>query len=218
MKKKRMQQLIRSLMPALVTGAVILGCAKEPALREIPERLELSPIATRSAEIPPEPSPSHKAVTSYIPEKAEPVVPLLQGTGPYKDGIYTGTGTGYGGQISVQVTVQDGQIIGIEVLSATGETSSFFSRASSVIDSIIAAQTWEVDVVSGATYSSNGIKAAVQNALTGETVATETPNVPTGNLEALVEVTFSEPEMVLEYARKRMYTAPFQSARVMSCG
>ena len=45
---------------------------------------------------------------------------------------------------------------------------AFFNRAKGVIDKIIAGQTLDVDVVSGATYSSNGIISAVKNALTGE--------------------------------------------------
>ena len=44
----------------------------------------------------------------------------------------------------------------------------FLNRAKGVIDRIIAAQSVEVDTVSGATFSSKGILAAVKNALTGQ--------------------------------------------------
>ncbi|MCD8125509.1 MAG: FMN-binding protein, partial [Lachnospiraceae bacterium] len=88
--------------------------------------------------------------------------------------VYTGSAQGYGGTITVQVTVEGGKITAIEILDASGETASFLSRAMAVIDSVLASQTWEVDVVSGATYSSNGILGAIQNALTGEAVETET--------------------------------------------
>ena len=37
--------------------------------------------------------------------------------------------------------------------------------AEEILKSMMDAQTWEVDVVSGATISSNGIKEAVENAL-----------------------------------------------------
>ena len=56
----------------------------------------------------------------------------------------------------------------IQILEASGETESFFNRAKKLIDTVLTRQTWEVDVVSGATYSSKGILGAIQNALTGE--------------------------------------------------
>ncbi|MDO4556559.1 MAG: FMN-binding protein [Lachnospiraceae bacterium] len=85
----------------------------------------------------------------------------------FTDGVYKGTGTGFGGKITVQVTVEQQKITAIEVLSAPGEDSSFFNKAKGVIDSIIAAQNVEVDTITGATYSSRGIIAAVKNALYG---------------------------------------------------
>ena len=83
----------------------------------------------------------------------------------YKDGIYEGSGTGFGGTITVRVTVSGGKIVSIEILDASGETASYFASAKGVIDRIIASQSPNVDAVSGATYSSNGIIQAVQNAL-----------------------------------------------------
>lgn len=88
------------------------------------------------------------------------------------DGTYRGTGTGFGGEITVDVTISAKAITSIDIVSAPGETDSFFSRAKGVIDSMISAQSTKVDVVSGATYSSNGIIAAVENALYG-TVSTQ---------------------------------------------
>ena len=82
----------------------------------------------------------------------------------FADGVYTGTGTGYRGDTTVRVTVEGGEISDIEVLSYSDDRS-FFRRALSVIDSILSRQTVEVDTVSGATYSSQGIIAAVADAL-----------------------------------------------------
>lgn len=82
-----------------------------------------------------------------------------------KDGTYTGSAYGFGGNITVRVTIAGGKITGINVLSASGETGSFFNRAQSMIPGILASQTADVDSVSGATYSSNGIKNAVRAAL-----------------------------------------------------
>lgn len=85
--------------------------------------------------------------------------------GGYKDGTYQGSGTGFGGTITVQVTISGGKIAAIDILSASGETGSYFASAKGVISKIISGQTPNVDAVSGATYSSNGIIQAVQNAL-----------------------------------------------------
>ena len=83
------------------------------------------------------------------------------------DGFYKGSGTGFAGTVSVSVEIKDKSIIAINILS-TQDDEAFCNRAKGVIDKIIAGQTLDVDVVSGATYSSNGIISAVKNALTGE--------------------------------------------------
>lgn len=83
----------------------------------------------------------------------------------YVDGTYTGSGTGFGGTITVQVTVSNHQIAAINILDASSETAAYFANAQGVISKILASQSPNVDAVSGATYSSNGIIQAVQNAL-----------------------------------------------------
>lgn len=85
--------------------------------------------------------------------------------GGYKDGTYQGSGTGFGGTITVQVTVSDGKITAVDILSASGETGSYFASAQGVVSKVLSSQSPNVDAVSGATYSSNGIIQAVQNAL-----------------------------------------------------
>ena len=85
-----------------------------------------------------------------------------------KDGTYEGQANGYRGLVKVSVTVKDHKITAIKVLS-NSDDAAFFNRASAgVIKNILAKQSLKVDVVSGATYSSNGIIKAVKNALTGE--------------------------------------------------
>ena len=83
----------------------------------------------------------------------------------YKDGTYTGEAEGYGGTIQVEVTLAGDEITSINVVSAPGEDSAYLSQAESVIDSIISAQSTDVDTVSGATFSSTGILNAVDDAL-----------------------------------------------------
>lgn len=83
------------------------------------------------------------------------------------DGVFKGSATGFSGPVTVAVTIMDKKITSIDILSSTDD-EAFFNRAKGVIDRIISSQSFDVDVVSGATYSSNGIIGAVKNALTGE--------------------------------------------------
>ena len=94
-----------------------------------------------------------------------PSVSKVSESGTWKDGTYTGSGKGFGGTISVKVTVKDGKISAIDVTNASGETASYFSKAKGIIPKMISGQTTNVDAASGATYSSNGIITAVRNAL-----------------------------------------------------
>ena len=82
----------------------------------------------------------------------------------YKDGTYYGTGTGFGGTLKVKVVISRGKITSIEVVE-NHDDSSYLNRAKALIGNIISSQSTNVDVISGATYSSNGIKSAVRDAL-----------------------------------------------------
>lgn len=84
---------------------------------------------------------------------------------PYADGTYTGKAQGYGGTVSVAVTIQDGTITDVAIVSAKQEDAAYFDAAKGVIDEILEAQTTAVDTVSGATFSSSGILHAVADAL-----------------------------------------------------
>lgn len=88
-----------------------------------------------------------------------------QAGGKYKDGTYQGSAQGFGGTVTVKVTVEDGYISDIQVVSADGEDAAYYNMAIDVLDSIIADQSSDVDVVSGATYTSNGIIGAAKKAL-----------------------------------------------------
>ncbi|OBR91402.1 putative electron transport protein YccM [Clostridium ragsdalei P11] len=86
--------------------------------------------------------------------------------GKYKDGTYTGTGTGFrGGTTKVSVTIKNGKITDTQTVS-TEDTPRFYQNVESTLPSeIISTQSTSVDAVSGATYSSKGFTDAVQNAL-----------------------------------------------------
>ena len=87
-------------------------------------------------------------------------------SGQYKDGTYQGSGTGFrGGTTMVTVIVSGGKITAVNVDSNEDSPSFFNSAYTTVSSEIISSQSTEVDAVSGATYSSRGIMAAVANAL-----------------------------------------------------
>ena len=120
-----------------------------------------------------------KNVTTDNKEKTNAV----KGSFDLADGVYKGTGTGYAGNITVSVQIKDKQIVAIDILS-TSDDAAFFNRAKAVIDRIIEGQTLDVDTVSGATFSSNGIISAVKNALTGEKDSGETGQSQSGGTAA----------------------------------
>ena len=192
-KLKKPGLILKSFLPALVTGGIMLTCATAPMLTAIPERLAWTPpsAAAQTSEATTE-NPTVETQNT----ETETTAPSEMAHSQYEDGRHLGVGTGFGGEIKAAVTVEQGRIVEIEILSAPGETKSFFARAKAVTERIVAAQTWEVDAVSGATYSSDGIKAAVKNALTGEETAqppARTERV-SGNPRALTEVSFNPPK------------------------
>ncbi|HAS92873.1 MAG TPA: FMN-binding protein [Sedimentibacter sp.] len=80
----------------------------------------------------------------------------------------TGTAEGFGGDINVTVVVNGEDIISVEV-TADGETQGIGSMAIDELPALIVeADSAEVEGVSGATYTSDGIKAAVRNALSSK--------------------------------------------------
>ncbi len=85
----------------------------------------------------------------------------------YKDGTYTGSGEGFGGTVKVSVTVSGQKITDIQITEAKGEDEAYLGIAKDIIQTMLEKQTAEVDTISGATYSSTGIKNAVTEALKG---------------------------------------------------
>lgn len=95
-----------------------------------------------------------------------------------KDGVYYGSGTGFGGRLSVKVVVSGNKIADIQVTSHSETLSpiNYFANGASVISRILSAQTPNVDKVTGATYTSNAIKTAVYNAIK-DAYETEAPPI-----------------------------------------
>ena len=182
MNKKRCNTLLPlvQLLPAVAAAAAVLFALPRtvPVLAAVPERL------TAVVEQP---------VEAASVEAEEEALPKL----PYADGVYVGSSRGYGGTVRVQVTMENGSITEVEILDASHETKQFLRRAKRLLTTVVDAQSWKVDAVSEATYTSRGILGAVQNALTGEVVNNPLPPQPKPAAPLVVEE-FTAPSTYLD--------------------
>ncbi len=99
--------------------------------------------------------------TGYFEEKEEiPEIKLAE----LPDGAFTGSAAGLNSEVIVEITVENGQIIAVEIVDHD-ETPDYFEQAKVVLDTIKSEQSLEVDTVSGATASSRGILNAIKDAM-----------------------------------------------------
>lgn len=83
----------------------------------------------------------------------------------YKDGTYTSTTQGYGGTFEVKTTIKDDKITDI-VVEEHNETPSIGGVAlEQIIASMKEKNTYDVDVISGATRTSQAMKDAVKKSV-----------------------------------------------------
>ena len=86
--------------------------------------------------------------------------------GPYlKDGEFEGSARGYGGLTTLTVTVEQGYITDINVTREYDDSPYFELASSELIPQIVSEQSYALDTVASATFSSRGIMNAVNNAL-----------------------------------------------------
>ena len=182
MNKKRCHTLLPlvQLLPAVAAAAAVLFALPRtvPVLAAVPERLAVV---------------MEQPVEAASSEAEEEALPKL----PYADGVYVGSSRGYGGAVRVQVTMENGSITEVEILDASHETKQFLRRAKRLLTTVVETQSWEVDAVSEATYTSRGILGAVQNALTGEVVNNPLPPQPKPAATLVVEE-FTAPSIYLD--------------------
>lgn len=83
----------------------------------------------------------------------------------YIDGTYTGSAQGFGGIVEVELVIKGGVIASARATSADKETPDYFKQAEKIFEKVVNEQSVDVDVVTGATYSSNGIINGLKEAL-----------------------------------------------------
>ena len=130
------------LLPAVLVAALIAYTLPntQPVLAAVPELLEYEPTPTPE----PTPKPDREAQRAEAEAKhADPTagrkatVASFTAPSAYRDGSYTGSAQGFGGMITVSVTIRDGRIAAVQVTSAPGETEPYFSKAKTVTGRIV---------------------------------------------------------------------------------
>lgn len=82
------------------------------------------------------------------------------------DGVFTGEAQGFGGTLTVDVTVSGGRITAIEVRPHQETPFIADPALETLIQNMLAVQSVDVDVISGATVTSKALISAVEQALT----------------------------------------------------
>jgi uncharacterized protein with FMN-binding domain len=101
-------------------------------------------------------SPSPAVTTSAAAASSQPTATL-------KDGSYTGVGTSRRGDVQVSLSIQGGSIANVNI---TGASTQYPTRwISGLPGEVVSRQSPQIDIVSGATYSSLAFRGAVQQAL-----------------------------------------------------
>lgn len=124
-----------------------------------------APTAATTPTVPAEVSSESTPTPAPTPEPTPEPTPTPASTSKYKDGTFTGTGTGYEGPVTVSVTISGDKITNVTVTSYVDDDEYFNDAKTGVITSILLFQSADVSAVSGATYSSEGIMDAVAAAL-----------------------------------------------------
>lgn len=97
----------------------------------------------------------------------------LASRGPYAtDGTFEGAAPGYGGPVKMRVVIDNGYIDSVEIADASQEDEAWLDMCEGLPAQIEKAQSANVDIVSGATYTSagilNGTTEALQKSMAGE--------------------------------------------------
>lgn len=126
----------------------------------------------------PRPRPAHQAAVADVPQRRHavarnlvtPVATTAVAAQRYANGTFTGpVVNAYYGLIQIQAVVDRGRLVGIKVLQYPSDrrTSIFINRQALPMlrDEVVAAQTANVDIISGATLTSEAFMVSLDGAL-----------------------------------------------------
>lgn len=169
-----MKRIVYALI-ATVTGLVLLFSYRTSLEPEPASALADAPTAGGAAVAPPTtgtPSASASPAPSSAASSSAPAVPSA--TPSSSSGLADGTWTGQAantryGPVQVRITVSGGTITDVQVPqypSESGRDQQINSRALPIlVQQTVTTQSAQVDMVSGATYTSTGYRTSLQSAL-----------------------------------------------------
>ena len=196
------EKIWNKLLSLALVLSLVLSCTV-PALGASPDAVQ----PEQEAAVDTTPADSADALEIVTPEQAN----VLRTPGvTYTDGTYEGTGEGRNGAITLSVTIKDGAIVSVTVVSHK-ETTSYWNRAVTILDSMTGLKSAEevdaVDGVSKATLSCDGIKAAVKDALKKAESTTKPEPEPAEGPFASGTGTQDDPFVIRTEAQLRAFAA-----------
>lgn len=168
-----MKRIFYALM-ATITGLVLLFSYRTSLgdTEEAAAQPATAPVPASAQREAPSPTPSASAPTSSsgAPPSASAPAPAAPAVSGWADGTYTGSAANTRfGPVQVQITVSGGVITDVQVPvypSENGRDQQINSRAVPIlVKETLAAQSADIDMVSGATYTSTGYRSSLQAAL-----------------------------------------------------
>jgi uncharacterized protein with FMN-binding domain len=169
---KKMPGRLVALSASAVAAIYIAGLlSTQTAAQSVTEAVAAPPPTPSSAAANPSttsttPSASAPTVVVGASATATATATPTTATSPastYSDGTYSATGTSPLGNVTVSVSLSSDRITNVQITKVT--TKFPVSRIASLPAQVIQGQTASVNVVTGATYSSQAFRQAVQLAL-----------------------------------------------------
>jgi uncharacterized protein with FMN-binding domain len=164
----------RLLQKSLVSGFVLasyLAYAAHERLAASAQPLAALPPSTSSSQIA-QAQPQDQAAASASAQSSagSSAAPQLASSGQYRDGTYTGlTANAFYGQVQVQVTIANGKITSVTFLNYPQDRRTSARINSYAVPQLqseaVQAQSANVDIVSGATLTSEAFMQSLQSAL-----------------------------------------------------
>jgi uncharacterized protein with FMN-binding domain len=164
MPKNRLDRRLATLSAAVIGAIYAVGYVRTEHADATLGAVEVPTLAPATvAAAPTSTTPPVVAQPVRAPTAAPAGASTSAVTGTYRDGTYTGIGTSRRGSVQVSVTVQSGRIASVNIGRVTTEYP--VSDIARLPGEVVSRQSAQVDVVSGATFSSIAFRAAVQQAL-----------------------------------------------------
>jgi uncharacterized protein with FMN-binding domain len=158
-------QATADVRPSPIITSIASGSSQGPSGSLTPTPVPSSPAP---AQANPSQAPAANAPTS-IPQAAP--TPTQNPGSPYKNGTYTGIAAdAFYGNIQVQATIANGKLTNVQFLQWPNDRMRSVRINQQalpwLVQEAVQAQSWQVDVISGATDSSIAFGESLQSALT----------------------------------------------------